>query len=359
MGNVQQFGYKITKIQELCFLNLLSIKQNLNINEYVYFITKINSKPVNENVGKLINDTKKIKEITLYNILTQKVFIIKDNIESEILFNGIEITYEEVPSLDKIVRICNIFENSCALSLGLSPSEIYIILSTKSNYIQSMDRLAIEINANNANFYVYNVSKDKVLFYEFEKLRAKNVLKLGFECEEKTLSLMESEFNNIRSVSGKDKEVRVLNAVKRNSDNESAEVECKDSKEKSEIGSVPTTTSSSTSALNENVELLNEKKTSRCNSNSNLKVDSNKVSTIIIERKTNSNANITHHFHKTETQKHSDSAQNKNSQIEKIENENNSHSQENLVDVKTTENSSECEGIVLKKKFNTFDNISK
>ena len=171
MGNIEQFGYKITKIQELSFLNLLSIKQSLNINEYIYFITKINNKTVNENINKLKQETKIIKEITLYNILTKKIYIIKDNIESEMFFNGIEIVYEKIPVIENVIRICNIFENSNANTLGLSSSNGYLIISTKNNYINCMDRLALEIKELNPCYFCF---RSEWLWGHIDKLTTDN-----------------------------------------------------------------------------------------------------------------------------------------------------------------------------------------
>jgi len=312
MGNIEQFGYKITKIQELSFLNLLSIKQSLNINEYIYFITKINNKTVNENINKLKQETKIIKEITLYNILTKKIYIIKDNIESEMFFNGIEIVYEKIPVIENVIRICNIFENSNANTLGLSSSNGYLIISTKNNYINCMDRLALEIKELNANFVIYNIEKDKIGYFEFEKFRIKNELKLGFECELTSidkinfldLDIKESVKNNLNKTIAQDIKESPLKKI--NMDKEE-------------------------------VSLIN--KSSFTIVNTDTKSFTKKEESIHNKEINNEDKNI--------------------KSIEKNEDKNEIDSQENLLDVKTNEDSIENDGIVLKKKYNTFDNLSK
>ena len=324
MGNIQQFGYKITKISELSFLNLLSLKQNLNINEYVYFITKINNKHVIENISNLKSELKQIKEISLYNILTNKIFIIKDNVESAMFFNGIELNYEQIPIFENVIKICNILNGSNASALGLNSAEGYLVLSTKNSYIMSMDRLELEINANNANFIIYNIDKDKIKFYEFEKYRVKNILKLGFECLE--TSIKNIKFIDLDNVDIKSPSLNKAQLIQKNSTNESKEDKEINIAEKNEIAS-------QNNSVKESIDVIKPNE----NFNKQEIIPKNEVDSI--EKDSEVTNEIKDYTNKYEID-----------------------SQENLNDSKTNENSGnsmENEGITLKKKFNTFDNLSK
>ena len=178
MGNA--YAIKIKKVGSTNLLRDIVFANNLKIVEFLYYITKINKYHVENFIkGSLV------KEFTLLNILNRKEYnVVIERVESGFFFEDLEYSFEVLPSLEKVLFVSNIVENSKAYEKGIR-ADTMILLGTQEKYFSSFENVEEEIMNKNAKFVFYDFCEDMNVYVNFEEFRDEEQgLKMGFECEE-------------------------------------------------------------------------------------------------------------------------------------------------------------------------------
>jgi hypothetical protein len=203
MGNA--YALKIKKINDNNLLKDIVFNNEQRIVEYIYFITKINKFYVeNFRRGSIISD------FTICNIFNRKEHnIVIDRVEAGYFFEGLEYSIEYVPSIEKVLIISKVIENTVSYDKQIRPN-VTMILGNDKNYFSKISDIENELTNKNANFIFYDFENEKIFSINFEDFReADGKLTMGFEVQEinvnQVMCYRKNKFNT------KENEVNLIN----------------------------------------------------------------------------------------------------------------------------------------------------
>lgn len=190
-------AFQIVKISKTSILNDVKLTNGRLIHPYLYYITKINKTKV---FHTTFHSNFYIREICFLNILLNKEFIaiFESTLVDEFL-NGIELVYSNIPILEKILVVKEIYNHTPAEIESINSK--FVLFATKLRqelfYLKTIGSISQLLSKKNCYLIFFDYLQDKIIEVDFEKYRNEDKLQLGLSLQELTFEDLE---NNIRLI---------------------------------------------------------------------------------------------------------------------------------------------------------------